>query len=116
MTVRALILAGGSGTRLWPLSTDDRPKPFLPLSGKASLLLETYERAARVAGEDGVLFAARASHAPHLELEIPGLPPGRLVLEPERRNTAPALALAALAVADEDPAAVLVVLPADPAG
>jgi mannose-1-phosphate guanylyltransferase/mannose-6-phosphate isomerase len=115
MTVRALILAGGSGTRLWPLSTNDRPKPFLPLSGKASLLLETYERAARVAGEDGVLFSARASHAPHLEREIPGLPPGRLVLEPERRNTAPAIALAALAVADEDPDAVLVVLPSDQA-
>ncbi|MBK8595599.1 MAG: mannose-1-phosphate guanylyltransferase [Holophagales bacterium] len=115
MTVRALILAGGSGTRLWPLSTDDRPKPFLPLSGKASLLRETYDRAARVTGEDNVLFSARASHAPHLEREFPGLAAGRLVLEPDRRNTAPAIALAALAVSEEDPDAVLVVLPSDQA-
>ncbi len=115
MTVRALILAGGSGTRLWPLSTDDRPKPFLPLSGKASLLRETYDRAARVTGEDSVLFSARASHAPHLEREFPGLTAGRLVLEPDRRNTAPAIALAALAVSEEDPDGVLVVLPSDQA-
>lgn len=115
MTVRALILAGGSGTRLWPLSTDDRPKPFLPLSGKASLLRETYDRAARVTGEDNVLFSARASHAPHLGREFPGLSAGRLVLEPERRNTAPAIALAALTVSEEDPDAVLVVLPSDQA-
>jgi len=115
MTVRALILAGGSGTRLWPLSTDERPKPFLPLSGKASLLKETYGRAARVSGEDHVLFSARASHAPHLEREFPGLSEDRLVLEPERRNTAPAIALAALAVSEEDADAVLVVLPSDQA-
>ena len=115
MTVRALILAGGSGTRLWPLSTDDRPKPFLPLAGEASLLRETYDRAARLAGEGNVLFSARASHAPHLSKEFPGLDARRLVLEPDRRNTAPAIALAALAVADEDPDAVLVVLPSDQA-
>jgi mannose-1-phosphate guanylyltransferase/mannose-6-phosphate isomerase len=115
MTVRALILAGGSGTRLWPLSTDDRPKPFLPLSGKASLLRETYERAARVTGEGNVLFSARASHVSQLEREFPGLPAGRLVLEPDRRNTAPAIALAAIAVSEEDPDAVLVVLPSDQA-
>ena len=115
MTVRALILAGGSGTRLWPLSTDDRPKPFLPLSGKASLLRETFERAARVCGEENVLFSARSSHAPHLAREFPGLSASRLVLEPERRNTAPAIALAALGVADADPDAVLLVLPSDQA-
>ncbi len=115
MTVRALILAGGSGTRLWPLSTDERPKPFLPLAGPRSLLRETFDRAARLCGEANVLFSARDSHAPHLAKELPGLSPSRLVLEPERRNTAPAIALAALAVADEDPDGVLVVLPSDQA-
>ena len=115
MTVFALILAGGSGTRLWPLSTDERPKPFLPLAGGASLLRETYDRAAQVAGGDNVLFSARASHAPHLAREFPGLPERRLVLEPDRRNTAPAIALASLAVTDDDPDAVLVVLPSDQA-
>ncbi|HQR67955.1 MAG TPA: sugar phosphate nucleotidyltransferase, partial [Thermoanaerobaculia bacterium] len=95
--VRALILAGGSGTRLWPLSTDARPKPFLPLAGPDSLLRETFRRAARVVGAENVLVSARTAHAELLRRELPEVPPGRLVLEPVRRNTAPAIALAALA-------------------
>ncbi len=113
--VRALVLAGGSGTRLWPRSTDDRPKPFLALTGGASLLEETVERAARLTGPGGVYLSARSSHAPALAEALPALTASRLVLEPERRNTAPAIALSALAIADEAPGAILVVLPSDQA-
>ena len=116
MTVRALILAGGSGTRLWPLSTDDRPKPFPPALGEG-LAPPGDVRPGRPRHGGGTTSSSPrgASHAPHLEREFPGLPAGRLVLEPERRNTAPAIALAALAVSEEDPDAVLVVLPSDQA-
>ncbi len=113
--VRALILAGGSGTRLWPLSTDARPKPFLPLAGPESLLRQVYRRAARVAGEENVFISARTSHAELLRRELPGVPERRLILEPVRRNTAPAIALGALAIEDVAPGAVLVVLPSDQA-
>lgn len=113
--VRALILAGGSGTRLWPLSTDARPKPFLHLAGERSLLAEAFRRAARLVGEGNMFVSARASHAELVRRELPGLPESRLVLEPVRRNTAPAVALAALAVEAEAPGAVLVVLPSDQA-
>lgn len=113
--VRALILAGGSGTRLWPLSTDARPKPFLPLAGHESLLRETFRRAAKVAGGEDVWISARKSHAAHIQRELPKVAASRLVLEPVRRNTAPAIALAALAVEAEAPGAVLVVLPSDQA-
>lgn len=113
--VRALILAGGSGTRLWPRSTDAVPKPFLPLTSEKSLLAETVARAAAVAGEDGVLVSARGSHAPLIEAACPGLPRERVILEPERRDTAPAIALAALAVARKEPDATLAVLPSDQA-
>lgn len=113
--VRALILAGGSGTRLWPLSTDARPKPFLPLAGHESLLRETFRRAARVAGEENVWISARKSHAEHVRKELPEVAESRLVLEPCRRNTAPAIALSALAVEAETPGAILVVLPSDQA-
>jgi len=113
--LRALILAGGSGTRLWPLSTDERPKPFLALAGPESLLRETFRRVARVVGEGNVFVSARTSHAELVRRELPGLPESRLVLEPLRRNTAPAIALAALAVEAEAPGAVLVVLPSDQA-
>lgn len=114
-SVRALILAGGSGTRLWPRSTDARPKPFLALAGPDSLLLATYRRAAAVAGEANVYVSGREAHASLLRAELPGVPESRLVLEPVRRNTAPAIALSALVACADDANAVLVVLPSDQA-
>jgi len=114
-SVRALILAGGSGTRLWPRSTDSRPKPFLALTGKDSLLRETYRRAAAVAGADRVFVSGRESHAPLLRAELPEVPESRFVLEPMRRNTAPAIALSALVACADDANAVMLVLPSDQA-
>ncbi|MGE5345579.1 MAG: mannose-1-phosphate guanylyltransferase [Acidithiobacillales bacterium] len=113
--VRALILAGGSGTRLWPLSTDERPKPFLRLVGEETLLAQSFRRGARLAGEENVFISARTSHAALIRCEFPALPDGRLILEPVRRNTAPAIALAALAIEAEVPGCILVVLPSDQA-
>ncbi|MCM3874929.1 MAG: sugar phosphate nucleotidyltransferase [Thermoanaerobaculia bacterium] len=113
--IRALILAGGSGTRLWPRSTDDRPKPFLALTGGESLLREAWRRAADRAGAGNVFVSGRASHEPILVAELPEVPSSRFVLEPVRRNTAPAIALSALAASDEAPDAVLAVLPSDQA-
>lgn len=114
-SVRALILAGGSGTRLWPRSTDERPKPFLALAGRDSLLRETFRRAAAVAGASNVYVSGRASHAPLLQAELHEVPESRFVLEPTRRNTAPAIALSALVACADDADAVLLVLPSDQA-
>jgi len=114
-SVRALILAGGSGTRLWPRSTDSRPKPFLALAGGESLLRATFRRAAAVVGADRVFVSGRASHAPLLRAELPEVPDARLVLEPVRRNTAPAIALSALVACADDANAVMLVLPSDQA-
>jgi mannose-1-phosphate guanylyltransferase/mannose-6-phosphate isomerase len=114
-SVRALILAGGSGTRLWPRSTDARPKPFLALAGGESLLRDAYRRAAAVAGPGHVWVSGRASHEPLLRAELPEVAESRFVLEPVRRNTAPAIALSALAALEDDPDAILVVLPSDQA-
>ena len=114
-SVRALILAGGSGTRLWPRSTDLRPKPFLALAGGESLLRETYRRTAAVAGPAKVYVSGRASHAALLRAELPEVPEPRFILEPVRRNTAPAIALSALVACADDANAVLLVLPSDQA-
>ncbi len=113
--VRALILAGGSGTRLWPRSTDERPKPFLKLTGGESLLRETFRRATALAGAENVFVSGRAAHAPLLAAELPEVTQSRFVLEPVRRNTAPAIALSALAASEDAPDAVLAVLPSDQA-
>jgi mannose-1-phosphate guanylyltransferase/mannose-6-phosphate isomerase len=114
-SVRALILAGGSGTRLWPRSTDSKPKPFLALAGGESLLRATFRRAAAVAGADRVFVSGRASHGPLLRAELPEVPESRFVLEPVRRNTAPAIALSALVACADDANAVMLVLPSDQA-
>jgi mannose-1-phosphate guanylyltransferase/mannose-6-phosphate isomerase len=113
--LRALILAGGSGTRLWPRSTDERPKPFLALTGGESLLRETYRRAATLVGARNVFVSGRSSHAPLLAAELREVPESRLVLEPVRRNTAPAIALSALAASEGASDTVLAVLPSDQA-
>ena len=103
-----VILSGGSGTRLWPLSRAARPKQMLDLLGDGSMLAVT---AARVSDE--TLFAppllvAGARQADAIEAELPNA--ASLILEPEAKNTAPAIALAALAVDRDD---IMLVLPSD---
>lgn len=114
-SARVLILAGGSGTRLWPLSTDSRPKPFLALASDRTLLEETILRAEKLVPRNHIYFSARDSHEAVLRESVPGVAGKNLILEPERRNTAPAIALAACLIAEESPEAVLVVLPSDQA-
>jgi mannose-1-phosphate guanylyltransferase len=108
--VRILLLAGGAGTRLWPLSTDERPKQFLPLLSERSLLAETYDRLAPL-GKD-VFVATSARHAGLVREELPEVPADRVLAEPARRNSGPAILAAALRVAaDGDP--VTAAVPSD---
>lgn len=109
----AVILAGGGGTRLWPLSRPDRPKPFLPLLGGRSLLQMTWDRLVPDLLRPGdVAVVANAAHADLVRAQLPELDPRMLLEEPVSRNTAAAIAYAALALgrADDD---VMLVLPAD---
>ncbi len=103
-------MAGGSGTRLWPLSTDARPKQFLPLLSPRSLLAETWERLAPAYRD--VWVATSARHAELVARELPELPAGRILTEPARRNSGPAILAAALRfAADGDP--VTAAIPTD---
>ncbi len=109
--VRAVILAGGSGTRLWPLSRQQLPKQFLRLNGERSLLEETIQRLRPLVDPSQVLVVTNEGHArgeAYAELL-----PYRTLLEPEGRNTAPAIAVAAALLAEEGGDPVMVVLPAD---
>lgn len=105
-------MAGGGGTRLRPLSTSERPKPFLPLLPGGETLLQ--RTVARLAGPElgaalDVAVVVSAAWAPLVAEQVPG---ARLIIEPEGRNTAAAIALAALEPG-RDPDAVMAVLPAD---
>lgn len=107
-----VILSGGAGTRLWPLSSPARPKQFLALAGERTMLQETALRAADPALFEPPLVIGGAGHAPLLTAQLAeiGPSPSALVLEPSARSTAPAIALAALAV---DPDRLLLVMPSD---
>jgi mannose-1-phosphate guanylyltransferase/mannose-6-phosphate isomerase len=108
--MRILLLAGGAGTRLWPLSTEERPKQFLRLLSDRSLLAETYERVLPVSRD--VYVATSAAHAGLVRQELPDLPAERILSEPVRRNSGPALLAAAVRFAgDGDP--ITAAVPAD---
>ena len=109
-----VVLAGGAGSRLWPLSRTLHPKPFHPLFGERSLLQETLLRAGRVADRPPIVVCNEAHRFLAAE-QIRALPAAwrQIVLEPEARGTAPAVALAAHLVRAELEDALLLVLPAD---
>jgi mannose-1-phosphate guanylyltransferase len=110
----ALILAGGSGTRFWPLSRESEPKQFLPLLGGRSLLAETVARIRPVVPADRILIVTGNAFVQRARREVPGVPSEHVIGEPAGRNTGPCIALAAARAraawgGDE----VMVVLPAD---
>jgi mannose-1-phosphate guanylyltransferase/mannose-1-phosphate guanylyltransferase/mannose-6-phosphate isomerase len=108
--IHPVILCGGSGTRLWPVSRKAVPKPFLPLVSEETLFEQAVRR---VAGDDrfaAPLVVAGAAHADLISAQLGQNPGARLVIEPEAKNTAPAIALAAALLAED---AVMLVCPSD---
>jgi len=110
--LHAVILAGGAGERFWPASRRSHPKPLLAVVAGRSLLAATVARARRCVGPARVWIVCGHEHAEAVRREA-GIPRARLLVEPQRRNTALAIAWAAERIAAEDPDAVLAVLPAD---
>jgi mannose-1-phosphate guanylyltransferase len=113
MRLFPVVMAGGSGTRFWPLSRQHRPKQFLALDGDETLLAATVGRLPPLARIDRTYVVCGASHAPLVRRILPRLPKENLVVEPCPRNTAPCVGLAALHVRRRDAAGVLAMLPAD---
>lgn len=109
----AAILAGGSGTRFWPLSRRSLPKQFLPLAGAHSLLRQTAERLFPLFHPDRVFVVTAADQAAKVREELEILPPENIIDEPVPRDTAAAAALFAQFIEWRDPGASLGLLPAD---
>lgn len=110
-----VILSGGSGTRLWPLSRKNLPKQFLPLAGELTLFQQTVVRARTLPDSASPVVVCSEEHRFLVaeQLQSLGITDASIVLEPVPRNTGPAIALAALQAIERDPEATLLVLPAD---
>jgi len=110
--VYAVVLAGGGGTRLWPLSTPERPKPFLRLIGDETLIQRSVARLAPLVDAADVYIVTDRRYLDLAREQLPGIPESNFLGEPLGRNTAAAVALAAEAI-DRPADEVMLVLPAD---
>jgi mannose-1-phosphate guanylyltransferase/mannose-6-phosphate isomerase len=110
--VYAVVLAGGGGTRLWPLSTPERPKPFLRLIGDETLIQRSVARLVPLVEPSDVYVVTDRRYGDLVREQLPGIPESNFLGEPMGRNTAAAVALAAEAI-DRPADEVMVVLPAD---
>jgi mannose-1-phosphate guanylyltransferase/mannose-6-phosphate isomerase len=115
MSLYPVILSGGSGSRLWPLSREHFPKPLLPLVSERTLLQETACRLDPVPDLGDAVYVCNEEHRFLVAEQVAqlGKKPATIILEPQGRNTAPALTLAALYLVARDPEAMMVVMPAD---
>lgn len=109
----AVIMAGGSGTRLWPASRAARPKQFLKVQPDRTLLQATVDRLDSLVPSDRVLVATTRALAPAVQEQLSQLPRESILAEPCPRNTAPCIGLAAVYLLRRDPEATMAVLPAD---
>jgi mannose-1-phosphate guanylyltransferase len=113
MALHIVIMAGGKGERLWPLSTPDMPKQLLSFGSDRSLLRATVERTAGLTGKEQVYVVTNTAIADKVCAQLPDLPSENILAEPVGRNTAPCIAYAAAKISLADPEGVMAVFPSD---
>ncbi|MHB8094247.1 MAG: mannose-1-phosphate guanylyltransferase [Candidatus Aminicenantales bacterium] len=113
MNIRAVIMAGGSGTRFWPLSRKNRPKQFLDIVSSRSMIEETVSRLGPLVPTRDIFTIANAEQTVSLKSLLKTLPRGNFLVEPLAKNTAPSLMLATARVYLDDPKAVVAALASD---
>jgi mannose-1-phosphate guanylyltransferase len=103
-----VILAGGSGTRLWPRSRENKPKQFLKLAGNKTMLQLTAERALKLAPWRQIIISTNHKHAAMIKQQLPQVKEENILLEPERKDTAPAMLVAAMFARSLDDEAIVI--------
>jgi mannose-1-phosphate guanylyltransferase len=111
--LHALIMAGGGGTRFWPRSRQQRPKQFLTLTGERTLLQQAFDRIEAQVSPTATWVITSAAHQEETVRQLPRMPADHVIGEPFGRDTAACIGLGAALIARQDPAAVMLVMPAD---
>ena len=109
----AVIMAGGRGTRFWPLSRTEKPKHLLNITGEKTVIQLTVERIKPLIPKENILIVTGIDHASEVAAQLPDIPEGNIIIEPMGRNTAPCIGLAALHIKRRTPHARMAVLPSD---
>jgi len=111
--VKIVIMAGGNGTRLWPLSTKKQPKQFQALVSEKTMLQETYERMSGRYSHENIYVATNESYVDLVTQQLPDIPQANIIAETALRDTASAIALIAGMIAHKDPDATIAIFPSD---
>ena len=107
-------MAGGVGSRFWPMSTPQKPKQFLDVLGIGKSLIQmTYERLLHIAPKENIFVLTNTSYADIVKEQLPDLTYGQILTEPLRKNTAPCIAYAAAKIQDLNPNATMIISPSD---
>ena len=109
----ALIMAGGSGTRFWPLSTDEKPKQFLDLVSEKTMIRETIERIVKIIQFEKIFIATNVKYLDEIKKEIPEIPEENIILEPTARDTAACIGYSGIIIKKKFPESMMAVLPSD---
>ncbi|MCX5852343.1 MAG: mannose-1-phosphate guanylyltransferase [Deltaproteobacteria bacterium] len=109
----AVIMAGGRGTRFWPLSREQRPKHLLAITGEKSLIRLTVERILPLVPREKIIIVTAAAHAEAVVRELPEIPGENILIEPAGKNTAPCIALASFHIRKRGGDDSMIVLPSD---
>jgi mannose-1-phosphate guanylyltransferase len=111
--MHAVIMAGGRGTRFWPRSREKKPKHLLDIISSRTIIQETVDRILPLTGPENIIIVTGRKHARALMNQLPEIPSGNIIIEPEGKNTAPCIGLAALHIQRKVGDDIMVVLPSD---
>ena len=112
--IHCIIMAGGIGSRFWPLSRTSKPKQFIDILGTGKTLLQqTFIRMNRICPSENILIVTSQIYKDIVLEQIDGISPDQVILEPMRRNTAPCIAFANYKIQQKNPNAIVIVAPSD---